>query len=487
MFLIVQGDARQIPLPDNSVHTICTSVPFFNLRDYGTGRWEGGDAGCEHKPRTREGINGQRANRANIDEQNGAYRESCYDCGARRIDKQIGLESTLTAYLAELLIVFREVWRILRNDGVLFLECGDSYNANGRQGHGTRIGYKQGTNKASANGSDGCRSTDAKLKPLDLIGVPWRIALMLQAEGWYLRSDTIWHHVSCMPESVQGSQFNRHMIGTEECPGCPKCEPHGGYVLRMNAGRPTKAHSYVFILSKSEKYYFDSEGVRESHQPASLKRVALPLRTNRERDYPGSAQTLRMGEGQQMCHPNGRNIRSVLPIPGEGFTSQTDTEHFAVMPTALAEICVKAGSSQKGVCRKCGAPWVRIVEKGEMIRVRQGSDTNGARTQELATGKHGTSSIFKTGMKPTLTTLGWIPSCLCKDAGDPIPAIVFDPFGGACTTSLVADRLGRHGVSLDLSHSYCLLGKERLTSEAPLFAPRSETLEPPVTDSLFNF
>jgi DNA modification methylase len=198
------------------------------------------------------------------------------------VSGQIGLESSLTDYLAELVTVFKEIWRILHPSGVVFLEVGDAYAAK------------------------------------NLLGVPWRIAFALQDMGFYLRSDIIWNKPSAMPESV--------------------------------TDRPTKSHSYVFLLSKSERYFYDAEAIRESHQEASLKRVALPLRTNRNRDYPGSAQTLKMGEGQRMCHPDGRNARSVWSIPSEGFSNPGGTEHYAVMPTALAARCIKAGSSQRGCC-----------------------------------------------------------------------------------------------------------------------------------------
>lgn len=170
-------------LPDESVNCVVTSPPYWGLRDYG-------------------------------------------------VDGQIGLESTPDAFVAKMVEVFRNVRRVLRDDGTLWLNLGDSYNAAGRVGHGSRDPkFKQATNRASAASVDECRPSDPGLKPKDLIGIPWRVALALQADGWYLRSDIIWHKPNPMPESA--------------------------------TDRPTKSHEYVFLMSKSEKYWYDAEAIKE--------------------------------------------------------------------------------------------------------------------------------------------------------------------------------------------------------------------------------
>ena len=222
---------------------------------------------------------------------------------------QIGLEHTPGEYVARMVEVFREVRRILKTDGTLWLNLGDSYNAAGRVGHGTRQGYKQGTNRASANGSDHTRPSDESLKPKDLVGVPWRVAFALQADGWYLRSDIIWHKPNPMPESV--------------------------------TDRPTKAHEMLFLLAKSERYHYDAEAIKE---PATDTGRANG-RDGRVEDLSArppnsSPRTLRRLDYSQ----RGRNKRSVWTIPTEPFPEA----HFATFPQALIEPCIKAGCPAGG-------------------------------------------------------------------------------------------------------------------------------------------
>lgn len=268
---IVEGDSRVLlaGLSDESVQCCVTSPPYYGLRDYGA-------AG------------------------------------------QIGVEPTLTEYLDRLVQVFREVRRVLRRDGVLWLNIGDSYNAAGRIGHGTRVGRKQGTNRASAKGADRCRPNVTELKEKDLIGVPWRIALALQADGWYLRSDVVWAKPNPMPEGV--------------------------------VDRPTKSHEYVFLLTKSARYFYDAEAVAEPTVDGNTKR-------------------------------NLRDVWTIAPAP-------VKSAHFATFPPRLAELCVLSGS----------AP----------------GDT------------------------------------------------VLDPFGGAGTTGLAADRLGRDAILLEINPEFVAMAGRRI-------------------------
>ena len=188
------------------------------------------------------------------------------------VNGQIGLEPTPAEYVEQMVAVFREVRRVLRDDGTLWLNIGDSYNAAGQQGHGTRQGYKQQSNRASAIGADSCRPSVDGLKPKDLIGIPWRVAFALQADGWYLRQDIIWHKPNPMPESVRD--------------------------------RCTKAHEYVFLLSKSERYYWDAEAMKEEAVGQNLHDLTGP-------GYTAPGQTPNTGNrsrrdsfkarGQQAC------------------------------------------------------------------------------------------------------------------------------------------------------------------------------------------
>lgn len=234
-----------------SVQTCVTSPPYFGLRDYG-------------------------------------------------VDGQLGLEQTPDEYVAKMVEVFRVVHRLLRDDGTLWLNIGDSYNAAGRTGHGTRVGYKQSTNRASASGSDNCRPSVDWLKPKDLIGVPWMLAFALRADGWYLRQDIIWHKPNPMPESVRD--------------------------------RCTKAHEYVFLLSKSERYLFDSEAMKEDAVKGAAGSSFNKGKTA-EHQLGRSSDAERVEDGKR----NRRSVWSVATRPYKG-------AHFATYPPALIEPCILAGS-----------------------------------------------------------------------------------------------------------------------------------------------
>jgi DNA modification methylase len=213
---------------------------------------------------------------------------------------QLGLEQTPEQYVAAMVEVFRCVRDVLADDGTLWLNIGDSYNAAGRTGHGTRVGFKQGTNRASAEGADNCRPSVDGLKPKDLIGIPWMLAFALRADGWYLRQDIIWHKPNPMPESVRD--------------------------------RCTKAHEYVFLLSKSERYFFDSEAIKEPSTGRPKfdgnkgRAVTDPSRNDHGRFNPEISET--------------RNRRSVWTVATKPYKGA----HFATFPPALIEPCILAGS-----------------------------------------------------------------------------------------------------------------------------------------------
>lgn len=214
---------------------------------------------------------------------------------------QLGLENTPAEYVAAMVEVFALVWELLADDGVLWLNLGDSYNAAGRAGHGTRQGFKQGTNRASAEKADNCRPSVDSLKPKDLIGIPWRVAFALQEAGWYLRQDIIWHKPNPMPESV-----------TDRC---------------------TKAHEYLFLLAKSERYYCDMDAIKE---PAVYKTWPnCGSSQDAARSVISGGPT--MGAKENAEHRNRRSVWSVATQPYSG-------AHFAVFPPALIEPCILAGS-----------------------------------------------------------------------------------------------------------------------------------------------
>jgi DNA modification methylase len=347
---ILIGDCREVlaTLPSGSVHCCITSPPYWGLRDYGTATWEEGEEGCDHRHDTahqKQGATSARAGRSNIEEQrNENFRDLCGRCGARRIDSQIGLEPTPELHIEALLEVFHEVWRVLRKDGTLWVNYGDCYTSGDRNGHGTRQGQKQGTNRASANGHDNVRPPQpAGLKPKDLVGMPWRLAFALQAEGWWLRSDIIWSKPNPMPSSV--------------------------------TDRPTTSHEYLFLLAKSERYFMDMEAIREPAINAGrvVSYNGTQKNTNHEnRCYPGA-------KPRDILVASGRNRRTVWTIA----TQATPEAHFATFPEALVEPCILAGCPQE-VCSVCLAPVVKY--KHEQITQQDTVQTKLRRVRKVLRG-----------------------------------------------------------------------------------------------------
>lgn len=307
---VIIGDVREVAkiLPDCSVNCIVTSPPYWGLRDYGTAEWVGGDVSCDHRVGNQVSDN-KAKNAIKSGVRPGCDASKCRLCGAIRKDNQIGLESTPQEHVAIMVDVFRELRRVLRDDGTLWLNYGDCYatSANGRSAADT---------KAAGNDDRTYRdkpfsTVSGNLKPKDLVGMPWRIALALQDDGWYLRSDIIWSKTNPMPESV--------------------------------TDRPTKSHEYIFLLAKSERYYYDADAIRE---PKALSTILDP-RTNsnghrRDRDYPGQPNN----GGTNLGGPDGyRNKRTVWTIS----TKPYKEAHFATFPPDLIKPCILAGCPEGGI------------------------------------------------------------------------------------------------------------------------------------------
>ena len=233
---LYQSDARSLPIPDNSVDCVVTSPPYWGLRDYGTATWEGGDESCDHTVSMplkwndpKRGTNYTRPEVAH----RGGDSSKCFRCGAKRIDEQLGLEPTPEEYCSNMVAVFREVWRVLKPTGTLWLNLGDSYASQPAGNKDSSFSDKQVSNLGSHIRRN-VSTMASGLKAKDLVGIPWRMAFALQDDGWYLRSDIIWSKPNPMPESV--------------------------------TDRPTKAHEYVFLLTKSPRYYYDADAIREVAQ-----------------------------------------------------------------------------------------------------------------------------------------------------------------------------------------------------------------------------
>jgi DNA modification methylase len=310
----------------------------------------------------------------------GVNASRCVTCGATRQDAQLGLEPTPEEYIANLVGVFRELRRVLKPTGTAWLNLGDSYASNGvyigdyKKRHPDHVDLHTANSDRYPQARKGPRGGEYRIKAKDLIGIPWRVAIALQTDGWWLRSDIIWSKPNPMPESV--------------------------------TDRPTKAHEYLFLLTKAERYFFDQEAVREAD--------AGYASGNGFNGRQGGARQTAVdgghGSAERFTPGAGRNIRSVWTIATRPYPGA----HFAVFPPELPERCIKAGSSERGVCPACGAPWVRMVER-----------TN---------------------------TAGWQPSC-AHDA-PPQPAVILDPFAGSGTVGLVANRLSRRAILIDLNPEY---------------------------------
>lgn len=428
MIQFMNGNALNIPLADGSVQCVITSPPYWGLRDYGTATWEGGDEGCDHiaikKANLESGLRNDGRKHKGLYENEKAveivqqYKDTCGKCGATRIDAQLGLERTPEEYVANMVQVFREVKRVLRDDGSLWLVIGDSYwNSNGFA-RADAEWQRKGRNNAPAN--------DRKLPPhdilkvKDLVGIPWRVAFALQADGWWLRQWIPWIKRNSMPES---------------------CED-----------RPPSACEFVFQFSKSKEYYYDYIAIKR------------PTRNWRNSDA--------------ILSEDGRII--VLDVP----TSQYRQAHFATYPGALVEPLILVGTSEKGCCPKCHTPWKRVVEKSKAPdSVYTGSskpvEINAIGDHTVGMGQK--YNDWLTEHPPT--TLGWQPGCFCGtehpipkeelDADptllddfeiepfDPVPCLVLDPFAGSGTTGLVATKFNRDFIGLDLSMEYIDLALKR--------------------------
>lgn len=351
-------------IPEKSIHCCVTSPPYFGLRDYG-------------------------------------------------VDGQIGLEPTPEQFVETMVAVFREVRRVLRDDGVLWVNLGDSF--------GTKI-------------LDG-------IKPKDLMLIPTTVAAALRDDGWYLRDSVIWHKPNPMPTSQQD--------------------------------RCTFAYEYVFQLTKSKRYYFDMERVREE---ATYAPSGTP-KTRGRTAYSGAKTRGTDRDSNGGLHSSASRIpRNVWTISTQGFKEA----HFATYPEKLLDIPIKSSTSEIGCCPACGTPHKRVVEKVRRP-TRPGEKTKVKMPDGWDTGDGGHGSFHRDGREKgeyretaevgnrdperhvteTVTT-GWMHDCECGDLFDPVPCTVLDPFCGSGTSGVVAMRYGNDFVGIELNPEYTEIAHRRI-------------------------
>lgn len=387
--------------PSDSVDCTITSPPYWGLRDYGTAIWIDGDKNCDHmqcKLSSDKSTLHQLPEKKKM-ETGIPYKDVCGKCGAIRKDEQMGLEKTPKEFVQKLADIFDEVKRVLKSTGTLWLNLGDSYVGGGFGASNypaTNHKWKQKTNGGTLSAGLGKnREYSKELKPKDLIGIPWMMAFELRRRGWYLRQDIIWSKRNPMPESV-----------TDRC---------------------TKAHEYIFLLSKSPKYYYDAEAIKTPWKPNEhdIKRSieGQPNYNGKHKNgyhnnKPDINRTNLVATGGVVGSAlNGANKRSVWHISTNGYPDA----HFATFPEELIEPCILAGTSEHGCCSECGSPYERIIDK-KLVPTAKASFNSVADARDFSADKQDQgSNRQKDGHKPgwaySSSTLGWKKTCKCRGGG----------------------------------------------------------------------
>lgn len=374
---------------------------------------------------------------------------TCRRCGAWR--GAYGLEPTVEMYVAHTIEILRELRRVLRPDGVLFWNLGDSYAGGGNGGGGSfaKDGFRAAEPETNKNiaGRTGNRGVHGTLKPKDLVLMPARVALAAQADGWWIRSMIIWAKPNPMPESV--------------------------------TDRPTDSYEHILMLTKSARYFWDSDAVREaSVEPERVRSDQIGGNKGDEVNHSPGGMYTTFGYTPKGTHSRGngdggpkareraedgvhegwtdatreilasRNMRNVWMFATQPYAGA----HFATFPEELPRRCIMAATSAKGACRFCGAPWERVV-KASGGTIGKGSWMNDDfKNEGVKRMQVDLNLATKDGYERA--TVGWSPTCLCRGQhGRTKPCAILDPFGGSGTTGRVAIELNRRGVLLDLAYT----------------------------------
>ena len=377
---IIFGDALDVlrSLEAESVDCCCTSPPYWGLRDYG-------------------------------------------------VAGQIGLEATPEEYVARLVGIFAEVRRVLKPGGTCWVNLGDSYareaaKGQHRPGDSGKQGYVYDRGGGRASAMMDCEAVG--LKPKDLVGVPWRVAFALQADGWWLRNAIVWAKPNPMPESV--------------------------------TDRFSSTYEQVFLLAKAGRYWFDVDAVREPH---SRDWSQEPWTHNTRRDDLKANSLMSSHGGEKVLsetfNPLGKNPGDVWRIA----TQPTPYAHFATFPEALVERMVRAGCAPK-VCAECGEPWEHRVEKTRTFESGSGRAGNLPAGKQEAVQGGGETLDIRRGPCLHVESLGYHAACGCE--AEALPGVVLDPFLGSGTTTQVARKLGRRSIGIELNPEYEAVMRQRL-------------------------
>jgi hypothetical protein len=363
---------------------------------------------------------------------------------------ELGQEEDPELYLRRSVALYRELRRVLRDDGTFWMNIGDTFGNSG--------GGAGGTLQQTSVGS----AIRGKRVGRGQLGIPWRLALAMQADGWKLVMETVWIKLSPMPESQQGWRWERCRIKTKQsrrsegekmtlsnsrpflerdasgnvggraeytdCPGCDKCRPNNGLVLRKGNWRPTRAHEQIFVFAKSDNHFCDGYAVQQQAAQATV----MWDRYTRILDDP--EEQFASKHDHEYDSGGMANLRSWLTFKGE----PNKANHYASYPTGIPALAVKAGTSEKGVCPHCGDPWCRVVK---------------TKTTTPSQGAGYTNESGSNYRDEDVKTLGWRPSCQCPPH-QPVPATILDPFLGSGTSLRAAALLYRRGVGIELSPHY---------------------------------
>jgi DNA modification methylase len=475
---LYKGDSREtlLDLPAGIAQTCVTSPPYYGLRDYGTAEWIGGDPSHDHAGTIHVQAPPGTAKQASNAGANGVTAGDC-SCGARRVDRQIGLEQTPDEYVEQIVDVMRGVWHVLRDDGTAWVNLGDSYagswgaqgrndqEPSGQWGRTIRAHPKPASNTGTIRSGTG-------LKAKDLMMIPAMVALALRADGWTLRAEIIWHKPNPMPESVDDrptkadervlllAKRNDPVYWTHRELAGVRARPEPDYRWIAPDGsesiEPMPKPWRRVNLWEGNDYFYDAHAIREKGAGR------LDLGNMNDRDTWGRMPSDRGPWTATTRVDDDRNARSVWTITPRPYICA----HVATFPPELVARCVRAGTSEHGQCVACGAPVTRVVELvGGQTAGRTTAQADAAGERGILHARYPANGSVDS-VRAGHVTRDWRPSCRC-DAGVE-PQIVVDPFIGSGTTAVVARQMGRHTIGVDLSAEYLDMAADRLAQRSLL-------------------